>query len=110
MLDFYFVFFALLAWDHASHWGKKEKRGQIGKISASEASPAVVSFFPQCEAWSQAIALLSIQVPIGALSFFLTFFLSPFVFFKKMQMGIFSQRGRLHNSTTLNVLNNKLET
>ena len=75
--------------------GKKEKRGQIGKISASEASAAVVcggksgslptrrflfSFFPQCEAWSQAIALLSIQVPIGALSFFLTFFLFPFHF------------------------------
>ena len=35
---------------------------------------------------------------------------SPFVFFKKMQMGFFSQRGQLHNSTTLNVLNNKLET
>ena len=109
MLDFYFVFFALLAWDQAPQWGEKEKRGQIGKISASEASPAVVwggksgqtslgslptrrylfSFFPQCEAWSQAIALLSIQVPIGALSFFLTFFLFPFLFFKKMQMGIF---------------------
>ena len=43
------------------------------------------------------------------LSFSLSSF-SPFVFFKKMQMGIFSQRGRLHNSTTLNVPNNKLET
>ena len=84
----------------APQWGAKEKWGQIGKISASEASPAVVwggksgqtslgslptrrylfSFFPQCEAWSQAIALLSIQVPIGALSFFLTFFLFPFRF------------------------------
>ena len=43
------------------------------------------------------------------LSFSLSSF-SPFVFFKKMQMGIFSQRGQLHNSTTLIVLNNKLET
>ena len=42
MLDFYFMFFALLAWDQAPQWGKKEKRGQIGKISASEASPVVV--------------------------------------------------------------------
>ena len=31
-----------LAWEHAPQWGKKSKKqGQIGKISASEASPAV---------------------------------------------------------------------
>ena len=43
------------------------------------------------------------------LSFSLSSF-SPFVFFKKIQMRIFSQRGQLHNSATLNVLDNKLET
>ena len=31
-----------LAWEHAPQWGKKSKKqGQTGKISASEASPAV---------------------------------------------------------------------
>ena len=95
------MFSALLGWNQAPQWGKKEKQGQIGKISASEASPAVVwggksgqtlfSFFPQCE-----------------ISHFLPFPLSFSL--KKMQMGFFSQRGQLHNSTTLNVLNNKLET
>ena len=85
MLDFYFVFFALLAWDQAPQWGEKEKRDQRGKISASEASLAVVwggksgqtisrlasdspmffSFFPQCEAWSQAIALRACLHGVG---------------------------------------------
>ena len=32
----------ILAWHQAPQWGKKEKRGQIGKMSASEASPAAV--------------------------------------------------------------------
>ena len=96
------MFFALLAWDQAPHWGKKGKTGSnrknIGKRSERSGSLGrekwpdyrslgslptrrfLFSFFPQCEAWSRAIALLSIQVPIGALSFFLTFFLFPFHF------------------------------
>ena len=53
-----------LAWDQAPHWGEKgKKRGQIGKISASEISRARFFFFanavffpfsPQCGAWSHA--------------------------------------------------------
>ena len=31
-----------LAWDAAPSWGKRQKRGEIGKISASDTSRAVV--------------------------------------------------------------------
>ena len=34
-------FFKIIAWDQAPQWGKKAKKGSTGKMSASEASPAV---------------------------------------------------------------------
>ena len=131
MLDFYLMFFALLAWDQAPHWGKKGKTGSNRKNIGERSEPSgslgrekwpdylsahsrLADFcFPFSPNAKHGPRLLLFLVYRCQLVHFFSFSLSSFPLsfsVKECKWGFFSQRGRLHNSTTLNVLNNKLET